>query len=316
MNDTLNDPRVLEQIEKLKAKYDAMGQDMHAYLEGLLYANGLSYWEYIHLDTLLSLQNPRTDIPDEQIFIMYHQITELYFKLIIHEMKQLSADQMLTLPTLLMRLRRMNRYFTHLADSFEIMAEGMDKEQFLRFRMSLLPASGFQSVQYRMIEMRATDFAQLLSAKTREQFADSQSIEEMFPHLYWKSGATELATGKKTLTLRRFEEKYYDKLVRLAYKMQQRNIRALYRQLCNQQPEAATHAELTEALRRFDYLSNVQWPLSHFKSAVRYLQNDPDVISATGGTNWQKYLPPRFQRVMFFPELWTAEEKERWGSIF
>jgi tryptophan 2,3-dioxygenase len=50
-------------------------------LDGLLYADFLTYWDYIHLDTLLSLQSPKTPFPDEEIFIIYHQITELYFKL-------------------------------------------------------------------------------------------------------------------------------------------------------------------------------------------------------------------------------------------
>ncbi|MHB8401958.1 MAG: tryptophan 2,3-dioxygenase family protein, partial [Bacteroidia bacterium] len=41
---------------------------------------------------------------------------------------------------------------------------------------------------------------------------------------------------------------------------------------------------------------------------------NPEDIAATGGTNWQKYLPPRFQKRMFFPALWTDTEKEEWGK--
>jgi tryptophan 2,3-dioxygenase len=71
---------------------------------------------------------------------------------------------------------------------------------------------------------------------------------------------------------------------------------------------------LKEKMRRFDVLVNVNWPLMHYKSAVRYLQRHPADIAATGGTNWQKYLPPRFQRRIFYPELWTEQEKEEWGK--
>jgi tryptophan 2,3-dioxygenase len=67
---------ILDRIQKLKEKYDNMGQDLVSYLDGLLYSEYLTYWDYIHLDTLLSLQNPRTAFPDENIFIMYHQVTE------------------------------------------------------------------------------------------------------------------------------------------------------------------------------------------------------------------------------------------------
>ena len=63
---------ILDRIQKLKEKYDNMGQDLVSYLDGLLYSEYLTYWDYIHLDTLLSLQNPRTAFPDENIFIMYH----------------------------------------------------------------------------------------------------------------------------------------------------------------------------------------------------------------------------------------------------
>ena len=43
------------------------------------------------------------------------------------------------------------------------------------------------------------------------------------------------------------------------------------------------------------------------------MKKDLEDIKATGGTNWQKYLPPRFQRRMFFPELWNETERKEWG---
>jgi len=92
MSDTQIDPKILEKIELLQEKFKASGQDMISYLEGLLYADYLTYWEYINLDTLLSLQQPKTSFKDEKIFIIYHQITELYFKLIVSELEQI-ADQ-------------------------------------------------------------------------------------------------------------------------------------------------------------------------------------------------------------------------------
>lgn len=68
-------PEIAKRLDQLNEKYQAMGQDMNAYLEGLQYMDYLKYWDYVHTDTLLSLQNPRTNFPDEKIFIMYHQIT-------------------------------------------------------------------------------------------------------------------------------------------------------------------------------------------------------------------------------------------------
>lgn len=305
-------PQLLERLEKLNEKYKAMGQDLQSYLDGLLYSDYLTYWDYIHLDTLLSLQNPKTSIPDEKIFIMYHQITELYFKLSLEEFKQLADKKPLTLKFLTERIMRINRYFGALINSFEIMVDGMEHEQFLKFRMSLLPASGFQSAQYRMIEICSTNFSNLVDKDIREKhLSKHSSIEEMYEDLYWKSGATELATGKKTLTLQQFEAKYTEQFIKLAYEFKNTNLLALYNALNEEEKQ---DEKLKQALKQLDINVNINWPLSHYKSAVRYLQKDPEDIAATGGTNWQKYLPPRFQKRIFFPEIWNDEEITNWGK--
>ena len=304
------DEAILSRIKQLEEKYEAMGQDLASYLDGLLYADYLTYWDYIHLDALLSLQNPRTNFADEPIFIIYHQITELYFKLSITEMRQL-IDGAPAPDEFLLRMKRINRYIMHLEDSFDIMIDGMDKEQFLRFRMSLLPASGFQSGQYRIIEILGTDFYNLVALDRRAQKQTDAPIAELYEDIYWKFGATELATGKKTLTLQHFEKKYSEDFIRTGEEVRETNLWKQYQRIV---AEYGPQEEIVKELRSFDALINVFWPLAHYKSAVRYLQKDPVDIAATGGTNWQKYLPPRFQKVIFYPELWTDEERESWGK--
>src|SRR5436190_10821396 len=108
MGDNEVDKSLIEQLKKLQAKYDYMGQDLNSYLDGLLYADYLTYWDYIHLDTLLSLQNPKTSFPDEKIFIIYHQITELYFKLCLHEFEQIAEQKPIDIKFLTERVRRLN----------------------------------------------------------------------------------------------------------------------------------------------------------------------------------------------------------------
>jgi tryptophan 2,3-dioxygenase len=191
------------------------------------------------------------------------------------------------------------------------MVDGMEKEQFLQYRMSLLPASGFQSAQYRKIEIFATDLINLIDKDKREEFAKAPfNAEKYLAFIYWKHGATEAKTGKKTLTLIQFEEKYMASFVQLANDRNENTILAKYQELQSANPA------VTEAMRRFDTNVNVNWPLAHYKSAVRYLQLDPEDIKATGGTNWQKYLPPRFQKRIFYPTLWTTEELENWGKAW
>ncbi|MFN5665194.1 MAG: tryptophan 2,3-dioxygenase family protein [Bacteroidota bacterium] len=303
---------ILSLINKLDKKYKASGQDLKAYLEGLLHANYLNYWDYVEVDTLLSLQKPRTPIKDEMIFIVYHQITELYFKLTLHEMEQIAdLKGSITVSFFVERLKRINAYFRNLIRSFEIMVDGMDQNQFLQFRMSLLPASGFQSAQYRMIEICATHFINLVDKNQRAQVKSDDGIAKMFEHIYWQAGATELATGKKTLTLTQFEDKYAAQFIQLAEAYKHKNMMAVYDAMTAAEKQ---DEELLAQLRQFDLNVNINWPLVHYKSAVRYLQRDPEDIAATGGTNWQKYLPPRFQKRIFYPTFWSEQEMEEWGK--
>lgn len=304
------DPDLIAQLKKLQAKYDAMGQDISSYLDGLLYSDYLTYWEYIHLDTLLSLESPKTQFPDEKIFIRYHQITELFFDLIRHELDQI-AHHVHTGPSFLLeRLDRIIRYFENLERSFDIMTVGMEKDQFLKFRMALLPASGFQSAQYRLIEIASTDLTHLVNLDERAQ-PDSEDLNLLIQKLYWRRGATEMATGKKTLTLQQFEQKYMALFLDTAQKYKHNNLYQIYKRHFAQHPE---EAQVRSKLREYDHLANVLWRLAHMKASGNFLHKSPHDLEATGGTNWQRYLPPRFQKIMFFPELWTAEEKEEWGK--
>lgn len=300
-------PEIIELINKLEKKYESMGQDLCSYLEGLLHSEYVTYWDYIQTDILLSLQKPKTAIPDEEIFIMYHQITELYFKLVLNEQKQIANHSNLSTEFMLARVNRMNRYFENLTRSFAIMIDGMELQQFLQFRMALLPASGFQSAQYRMIEICSTDFINLVDKNYRQELQNSADKKALFEKIYWKAGATELGTGKKTLTLTQFEKKYSDTFIRLAEEFDQKNLWQCFLKLENKSQE------LIDALKEFDLNVNVNWPMVHMKSAARYLKKDPEVIAATGGTNWQKYLSPPLQKRIFYPELWNAEELENWG---
>jgi tryptophan 2,3-dioxygenase len=304
---------IKQRLDALNEKYAALGQDLVSHLDGLLYADTVKYWDYIELDTLLSLQKPRTKFPDEQIFIVYHQITELYFKLALREFEQLGARDSIDKAFFLDRVGRINRYFEALILSFDIMVKGMDQEEFMKFRMSLLPASGFQSAQYRYIEIRSTDFINLVNKDYKGAFSVTSSISEMYEHIYWKTGATEIATGKKTLTLIEFEEKYRNDFIRLGEECQTKNLWQVYKRLPKEDQQSE---EVMGALRMNDLNVNIHWPLVHYKSAVRYLNRESADIAATGGTNWQKYLPPRFQKRIFYPELWSDQEKDEWGKTW
>ena len=305
------DESIQSQINKLEEKFKNSGQDLSSYLDGLLYQRYLTYWDYIHLDTLLSLQVPRTYFPDEEIFIMYHQITELYFKLILHEQKQLVDEKSGNIDFFIERVTRINSYYKALISSFSIMINGMEREQFLRYRMALLPASGFQSVQYRMIEIYATPLENLVHTSEREAFSENDTIEDLYEHIYWKKGATDINTGEKTLTLKQFEYRYTPRLVRIAKQVKDNTIYHKSVHLLSDSPKGDS---LKKALKKMDINANVNWPLMHMGSAYRYLSKDKATVDATGGTNWKEFLPPSFQKIIFFPTLHTEQELDNWGK--
>lgn len=303
-------PEIAGRILKLEEKFRNSGQDMGSYLDGLLYDKYLTYWDYISLDTLLSLQETKTHFPDEEIFITYHQITELYFKLIIHEQKQIIEAEDLSASFFIEKLTRLNRYIRILINSFDVMIKGMDREQFLKFRMALLPASGFQSAQFRMIEIYATPLEHLVPFEERDNVSEEDPVEDLLEKVYWKKGGVDLASGEKTLTLKQFELRYTGRFLRIANEVKGKTIYHKYLQL----PEKEKNNKiLIEALRSFDTNVNVNWLLMHMGAAHRYLNKDKKAIAATGGTNWKDFLPPSFQKNSFFPNLWSGEEFRNWG---
>ena len=142
-------------IQQLEDKYKNLGQDTEAYLKGLLHAKPIDYWDYIEVESLLSLQKPRTNFPDEMVFIMYHQVTELLLNMMLHEMYQVCEKENITADYFIEKVGRMNRYIQMLANSFDVMRLGMDPEQYNQFRFTLTPASGFQCASFRQAEICA-----------------------------------------------------------------------------------------------------------------------------------------------------------------
>lgn len=317
-------PEIKDRLEQLNKKYAAIGQDLVSYLDGLIFANPLTYWDYIEVDALLSLQKPKTDYPDEKIFIVYHQITELYFSLIQHELEQLCHNgkvisdagqdqgwnETLDVDFFISRLNRINMYFETLTQSFEVMRFGMEKEQFTKFRMALLSSSGFQTAAYRRIEIACTDLKNLVIEELRTKLENTDHHEQL-DNIYWRRGAIVEETGEKALTLRDFEKKYLQEFHDFADQYQPINIWKKFKGLAAEDQKTPT---LVAALRTLDVNVNVNWPLVHFRTAVHYLSKGTGDEKGTGGTNWQKYLPPRFQKRIFYPELWSAQEKLEWGK--
>ncbi|MFK7000713.1 tryptophan 2,3-dioxygenase family protein [Flavobacterium oreochromis] len=298
-------------VSKIDQKYQSLDQKTEAYLEGLLWSKPITYWDYIQTDALLSLQNQRTIFPDENVFIMYHQVNELLFKMILWEIKQVSYTQELTTQFFTDRLMRISRYFDMLTTSFTIMGEGMEVEQYMKFRHTLTPASGFQSAQYRMIEFCSTDLINLIDYRYRSTIDQNTPYTHAFEHLYWQAAGKNYETGEKSYFLKQFEEKYKKEFLQI---MEEYNNINLWRKFKQLPIEDQQNPELIQAMRHYDYTVNITWVMGHYRAAQKYIDNGKGNGEATGGSDWKKYMHPRYQRRIFFPELWSEEELTNWGE--
>lgn len=304
-------PNYDEILKKLQAKYDAQSEDTENYLEGLLYGKSITYWDYIHTDALLSLQIQRTTFPDEMVFIAYHQINELIFKMILWEISQVANKTDLNVAFFESKLMRISRYFDMLTTSFNIMREGMDPEQYGKFRHTLTPASGFQSAQYRLIEFASTELINLIDNRFRKTIDRNTPFEHALEHLYWQAAGKDYKTGKKSSLLTNFENRYKEEFITFMKIYNTKNLWSRFKELPKKDQE---NENLVAAMRHYDYTVNVTWVMAHYNAAVHYILGKDGDGEATGGSDWQKYMHPKYQKRIFFPELWSEDEINNWGN--
>ena len=304
-------PEIKEKIDLLDEKFKNINQKTATHLEGLLWAKPITYWDYIQTDALLNLQTQRTTLPDEMVFIMYHQVNELLFKMILWEIEQVCHAEKLTTAFFTEKMRRISRYFDMLTTSFGIMEEGMEVEQYMKFRNTLTPASGFQSAQYRLIEFSSTDLINLIDNRFRATIDRNTPYEHAFEHLYWQAAGKDYQTGEKSYLILEFERKYKAEFLRHMETYNTKNIWQKFKQLPE---EDQKNPELVAAMRHYDKTVNITWVMGHFNAAKKYIESGQGTGEATGGSDWKKYMLPKYQKRIFFPELWTKEELDNWGE--
>ncbi len=296
---------------QLKEKYGKIGLDLSTHLEGLLYSKPMNYWDYIQTDALLNIQTQRTTLPDEMVFIMYHQINELLFKMILWEIDQVATKDDLQAQFFSSKLMRISRYFDMLTSSFNIMREGMEVEQYNKFRITLAPGSGFQSAQYRKIEFASTELINLIDNRFRESIDRNTPYEHAFDHLYWQAAGKDYKTGKKSYLLTSFEDKYKEEFIRFTKFYNTHNLWSKFKELPQ---EVKNDQDLIHAMRHYDHTVNIKWVMAHYNTANHYLNIGGKTAEATGGSEWVKYMHPKYQRRIFFPDLWTEQELQNWGK--
>ncbi|QKE85577.1 tryptophan 2,3-dioxygenase family protein [Arthrobacter sp. NEB 688] len=169
---------------------DAVDRAQRALEEGISrdFSTAMSYGAYLDLDTLLSAQHPRSEPPqhDELLFIVQHQVSELWLKLLLHELRSarglLAADE---LGPALKRLARVKHVQRQLVDMWDVLAT-LTPSEYAQIRPFLATSSGFQSDQYRAVEFllgnKNADMVRVFEHDARARTALEQLLDE--PTLY------------------------------------------------------------------------------------------------------------------------------------
>jgi len=191
------------------------------------------------------------------------------------------------------------------------MREGMEVEQYMKFRQTLTPASGFQSAQYRLIEFASTELINLIDYRFRKTIDRDTPFEHALEHLYWQAAGKDYKTGKKSTLLVNFEKRYKEEFITFMKVYNTNNLWSRFKEL---PIEDQNDKDLIKAMRHYDYTVNVSWVMAHYNAAKHYIESGIGDGEATGGSDWKKYMHPKYQRRIFFPELWSEEELENWGK--
>jgi tryptophan 2,3-dioxygenase len=248
----------------------------------------LSYGSYLRIDALLSQQHPQSDPPahDELLFITIHQVYELWFKLILHELttvRDLLLDSSANdaLWTARHRLRRVTEIEQVLVAQLPVL-ETMTPQDFLDFRTLLSPASGFQSVQFRELEFLSGLKDPAVLDRLRSATADErQRLQRRLaePSLWDGFVRTLAGCGLATDT----EDDVRASLLAVA------RDRTAYGPIWDVSEELLSHDELS-----------AQWRALHATVVERQIGYKP----GTGGSAGVGYLRQR-RDLRFFPLLWA-----------
>ena len=247
--------------------------------------NKITYNTYLKIKELTQLQNPLSTPPahDEMLFIVIHQVYELWFKLVIYELNgvltHLGKDEFLQV---FHSLERVCEIFRVLIQQIDVL-ETMTPVEFNRFREKLNPASGFQSIQFRELE--------LVSGANRSDYESLKVFEPEWIEL--------LSSRPVTKTLR---DVFFDVLVRKG-KLKDRNssteVSGALKAVYSETPRSELQT-LCEFLIRYDELLSL-WRFRHVQMVERMI----GMKRGTGGSLGVPYLE-RTMNKRFFPELWEV----------
>eukprot|EP00474_Spongospora_subterranea_P001487 CRZ01945.1 hypothetical protein [Spongospora subterranea] len=293
------------------------------------------YSSYLKLESLLSCQNPITKEHDESLFITVHQTSELWFKQMILEVESIVRGLCMPRPPLLQianRLQRICRILTMLITEIGIL-ETMSPLDFQEFRSQLVPASGFQSVQFKILEIRMglslnrrvdfnkDSYLSVLQPKDRHEVEQSlnqmplsQAVEKW---LCSYSGSTANFWPKYTNSLKNLDdevqhrcapvvdlERYQEQIDKGMHFMQLEAVRsAIMLQMTRNEPDHGLPSVILSRLVEMDTLM-AKWRFHHSTMVLKMI----GTMTGTGGVAGVSYLRMTSSKHMVFADLYAINE--------
>jgi tryptophan 2,3-dioxygenase len=256
-------------------------------------AGELTYSRYLALDQLLECQRPVSDSHDELLFIAIHQATELWLKVMIHELRaardRVIADE---LQPAFKMLARVSRIQAQLIQSWDVLST-LTPADYLAFRHKLGPASGLQSHQYRVLEFLLGNKQPAILAVHRHtpEIHGELAGELERPSLY--DEVIRLLSRRGFAIARASLERDWTR----SYPPDE-TVRAAWRDVYEEPDRYWDLYELAEELVDLEDWSR-QWRFRHMTTVERIIGHKP----GTGGSAGVGYLK-RSLEVCYFPELW------------
>ncbi|MBY7142713.1 tryptophan 2,3-dioxygenase [Virgibacillus sp. NKC19-3] len=258
----------------------------------------MTYGDYLQLDTLLSSQKRLSDHHDEMLFIIIHHVSELWLKLIIHEIQgAITAIQQGNLQASFKMLARVSTIQNQMIQGWDVLST-LTPAEYMEFRGKLGKASGFQSYQYRLVEFvlgYKTPFILKIYEKDPEIHAILKEAYQS-PGLYDVAIETLAGVGfpiHTSILNRDFSQTYEkDASVEQAWLTIYKNVDHYWELY-----------QLAEKLVDIEY-SFQQWRFKHMKTVERIIGHK----SGTGGSSGVGYLKNVLDH-SFFPELWDIRTK-------
>lgn len=262
------------------------------------FSQRMTYGEYLHLDKILSAQHRLSDHHDEMLFIIIHQVSELWMKLILHEVeaacRHIAQDDF---DPAFKMLARVSKTQSQIIQAWDVLAT-LTPAEYMQFRHVLGQASGFQSFQYRLIEFALgykTEHILKIYAKDPELY---RLLEKAYhaPSLYDVSIQALARAGfaiNGEILNRDYTQPYVeDPSVEEAWLAVYRNVNRYW-----------PLYQLAEKLMDIED-SFMQWRFRHMKTVERIIGHK----MGTGGSSGVPYLRRGLDQ-HFFPELWKLRTK-------